>query len=63
MIVEQHFKNKRPIRHCEHSEAIQTWAAHLRLSLNAVQLSVLAITGDSLWGQKTMTVQRDRFDK
>ena len=26
--------NKRPIRHCEQSEAIQTWAAHLRLSLD-----------------------------
>jgi hypothetical protein len=25
---------KRPIRHCEQSEAIQTWAAHLRLSLD-----------------------------
>jgi hypothetical protein len=35
----------------------------LPLGDNAVQLSVLAITGDSLRGQKTMTVQRDRFDK
>jgi hypothetical protein len=30
---------------------------------NAVQLSVLGTTGGSLWGQKTMTIQRDRFDK
>jgi hypothetical protein len=27
-------KQTRPIRHCEQSEAIQTWAAHLRLSLD-----------------------------
>ena len=26
--------NNRPIRHCEQSEVIQTWAAHLRLSLD-----------------------------
>src|SRR5271170_4137035 len=26
-------ENKRPIRHCEQSEAIQTWAARLRVSL------------------------------
>jgi hypothetical protein len=34
MIVEQDVKNKRPIRHCEQSEAIQTWAARPRLSLD-----------------------------
>jgi len=31
--------NKRPIRHCEQSEAIQTWAAHLRLTLGCFALA------------------------
>jgi len=42
MIVEQDVKNKRPIRHCEQSEAIQTWAAHPRLSLDCFGLVWIA---------------------
>ena len=42
MIVEQDVKNKRPIRpirHCEQSEAIQTWAAQLRLGLDCFDVA------------------------